>query len=142
MKDLKKLATFNNKFTKKQTIFVKSFKDGGLATTPYIPNGKMHRHEHRINSGKLGLELTKKGIPVLSESCETGKCELIQTAEIEAAEIIFPKAMVDQMEPLIEKYNKDKDVKILLELGNLVKKFLKTTEDTTGKFDTLIKKIK
>ena len=121
-------------------------KDGGVMKTAYIPYGKMHRHEHGIQHAKLGVELTKKGIPVVSEQCESGKCQIVQSAEIEASEIIFTESSSKKIEGLVTKMDKEKDSvkrnKIALELGKLVREELAKAEDATGKFDAMIKKIK
>jgi hypothetical protein len=75
------------------------FKDGGKLSA-YIPHGVMHRFEHKsgdVIKAKFGIEVTKKGIPVLSKDCNTGTCRYNQTAEVEKGEVIFDKPLMDKI---------------------------------------------
>ena len=103
----------------------------------------MHRYTHKIDEAKVGAVLTKKGIPVVTKACDVyGNCKVEQTAEIEAAEIIFPDKQTNQLEKLVYGFNKSKSNDTLLKLGKQVKKYLARTEDATGKFTDALKKIK
>ena len=75
------------------------FKKGGKLSA-YIPHGVMHRFEHKsgdVIKAKFGIEVTKKGIPVLSKDCNTGTCRYNQTAEVEKGEVIFDKPLMDKI---------------------------------------------
>lgn len=120
-------------------LAVKKFKSGGKA---YIPNGKMHRYKHNIDSEKIGTPLTENGIPIVAEICDSGKCQIMQVAEIEAAEIIFTSSQSKEIEKLVKKYQDTKNEEVLATLGRKVKSYLAEAEDDTGKFTETIKKIK
>lgn len=127
--------------SKKPAIFVKIMRDGGVATVPYIPEGNLHAEAHGIDERKVGTQLSKKGIPVVANACNQYFCMMVQTAEIEKDEIIFPVEIVQEFMPMIDEYNKTKDDSILIKLGEVIRKHLATTEDPSNKFKKEIDKI-
>ena len=103
-----------------------------------IPSGAMHK-----NKNNLDLEITPKGIPVITvkddsaETFEEVKAQedtLQQHAEVEESEIIFNKELTIFIENLRKQW-KEKDKKdddICLEAGKrLAKEILENTEDNT-----------
>ena len=97
-----------------------------------IPEGALHARLHHMENAD---NLTKKGIPVVSEN-ENG--ELEQQAEIEKEEIIFRIEVTKKIEQLMDQYNsetsqKEKDL-IAIETGKLlVDEILNNTIDNTNK---------
>lgn len=98
-----------------------------------IPEGAFHSRKHKLPDD-ISEQVTKKGIPVVSEE---GEGKLKQHAEIERNEIIFHKKATEAMEELLEKYNKaetqkEKD-KIAIECGKFItNEILVNTDDKTG----------
>lgn len=103
-----------------------------------IPEGAMHKNKHHLD-----LEgITKKGIPVIQnvdDSVETldeikqfeGKLQ--QSAEIEAAEVIFSKELTDFIEEKRKEWHETESNDILEEVGKRVtKELLENTKDSTG----------
>lgn len=106
------------------------FKEGGSFNV--IPKGALHAHKHNMENAE---NLTKKGIPVVSEN-ENG--ELEQHAEIEREEIIYRLSVTRQLEELCEKYNSDEysqkeKESFAIEAGKLiVYETLYNTQDNVG----------
>lgn len=104
-----------------------------------IPDGELHKNKHHLD-----LDVTKKGIPVITvendqvESFEEIKQQedsLQQHAEIEKEEIIFAKELTDFLEAKRKEWEDSdkKDSDILLEVGKrLTKEILENTEDNTN----------
>jgi hypothetical protein len=96
-----------------------------------IPEGALHAHKHNLNLE----DITKKGIPVISE--EQGG-EITQHAEIERNEIIFTKETSERVESLWKKYNEDGFTKkqkelIAIQAGELLTyEIIENTDDRTG----------
>lgn len=109
-----------------------------------IPEGALHK-----NKNNLDLDITKKGIPVVTvandnvESFEEIKAQektLVQHAEIEHNEVIFSKELTDFLEQKRQEYHDDpsKAREIFLETGmRLTKELLENTNDNTGLIDKL-----
>ena len=96
------------------------FKEGGKFNV--IPEGALHARKHNIDVEGI----TKKGIPVVSESPD-GKLE--QQAEIEREEIIFRLEVTKKIEELA----KDGSDEAAIEAGKLlVKEILYNTVDNTN----------
>lgn len=94
------------------------FMKGGGKLTSFMPSGRLHRFEHKqgdIIKAKFGIDVSKKGIPVLSSRCDDNGCGYKQEAEIEAKEVIIEKSVVDRITA-----KKDKPV----EAGKLIYKAL------------------
>lgn len=94
-----------------------------------IPEGALHARKHDIDIEGI----TKKGIPVISES-EGGEIE--QQAEIEHSEIIFRLSVTEQIEKAIkdseESTQKEKDA-LAIQIGKLlVQEILFNTDDRTN----------
>lgn len=106
------------------------FKDGGAINI--IPEGALHAHKHNMDIEGI----TPKGIPVISNK-EGGEVE--QQAEIEREEIIYRKAVTEELEKLCKIYyseetsQKEKDEAALKAGKLLVKETLYNTIDNTGK---------
>lgn len=106
------------------------FKDGGAINI--IPEGALHAHKHNMDIEGI----TPKGIPVVSNK-EGGEVE--QQAEIEREEIIYRKAVTEELEKLCKIYyseetsQKEKDEAALKAGKLLVKETLYNTIDNTGK---------
>ena len=132
----------NIELSEESPIFVEKKAKGGVAKVPYIPKGKLHRYKHNISEAKAGTRLSKNGIPVVGDHCSGDFCIRLQTAEIEADEIIIPANMVGQLEKLIKSYNKNKSDDTAKKIGEKLRVFLSKTEDSTNKFEKAIKKIK
>ena len=91
-----------------------------------IPEGALHARKHNLDIDGI----TKKGIPVVSES-EDGKIE--QQAEIEHSEIIFRLEVTEQIEECRKKYEETKDDSYAIEIGKLLtKEILYNTDDRTN----------
>ena len=109
---------------------VNKFQEGGSIM---IPDGALHAHKHHMEdvNPELAEDLTKKGIPVVTEG-EGG--ELNQVAEVEREEAILSKPLTEQIEALW----KDGSEEAMIEAGKLIVCALFTDAvDNTG----LIKKI-
>lgn len=108
---------------------VESFQKGGEFNV--IPEGALHARKHNMEGAE---KLTKKGIPVVSES-EGG--ELDQQAEIERNEIIFRLDVTKKLEDLYNKFKqaekqKEKD-ELAIEAGKLLStEIIENTNDRTG----------
>lgn len=108
------------------------FKEGGKFNI--IPEGALHARKHNIDAEGI----TKKGIPVVSES-EDGKLE--QQAEIERNEIIFRLEVTQKLEELRKKfesseYTQSQKDEFALEAGKLLTyELLENTVDNTGLLD-------
>lgn len=103
-----------------------------------IPEGALHKNKHNLD-----LEgITKKGIPVIQnvdDSVETLEeikqhgGELQQSAEIEAAEVIFSKELTDFIEAKRKEWHHTNSNDILVEVGKRVtKELLENTDDRIG----------
>ena len=134
---------------------IPEFKDGGNVNIPneintlanlgdeepiqknVIPEGALHARLHHMENAD---NLTKKGIPVVSEN-DNG--ELEQQAEIERDEIIFRLEVTKQLENLRNRYNssdisKSDKEQIAIEAGKLlVYEILENTIDNTGLLNTI-----
>ena len=109
-----------------------------------IPEGALHK-----NKNHLDLDITKKGIPVITTEGNTGDTfeeikedggEITQHAEIEAEEIIFSKELTDYIEDARKKWHKayKQDSELLLEVGKrITKEILQNTEDNTNLIEKL-----
>ncbi len=97
-----------------------------------IPDGALHAHKHDMDIEGI----TKKGIPVISES-EGGEIE--QHAEVEKEEIIFRLEVTEKLEKLNKIYNSEESTsfeknKAAVEAGKLlVEEILHNTQDNTNK---------
>ena len=112
---------------------LEKFAEGGKVNV--IPEGALHARLHHMEDAE---NLTKKGIPVVSEN-ENG--ELEQQAEIERNEIIFRLEVTKKLEELLKKYNESSQKKgdeIAIEAGKLlVEEILNNTIDNTGLLNTI-----
>lgn len=134
--------------------YTPSFKDGGIIEEYYnldsifdyynpgiecfqkggnlLPSGALHKNKHNMSVDMLDGQITKKGIPVVS--IEEGG-EIVQHAEIEAAEIIFELSVTKEL----EKYWEDGSDEAAIAAGELlVKEILNNTDDNVN----LIKQIR
>lgn len=99
---------------------INKFQKGGSFNL--VPEGALHSRKHNIDIEGI----TKKGIPVVSES-EDG--EVQQQAEIEHSEIILRLEVTEKLEELA----KDGSDEAAIDAGKLlVKEILHNTEDKTG----------
>lgn len=106
-----------------------------------IPEGHYHKDKHHLD-----LDVTKKGIPVvqLPEDVDSNKIEtfedvkehedeMVQSAEIERAEIIFSKELTDYIESKRKEWHESEDPEICLEVGKrLVAELMFNTDDNAG----------
>lgn len=100
---------------------IEIFEKGGSFNV--IPEGALHARLHHMENAE---DLTKKGIPVVSEK-EGG--ELEQQAEIERQEIIFRLEVTKKLEELA----KDGSNEAAIEAGKLLtQEILYNTQDNTG----------
>ena len=107
---------------------IEKFQKGGNL----LPSGALHKNKHNMQVDILDGQITKKGIPVVSIE-EDG--EVIQHAEIEAAEIIFELSVTKKL----EKYWQDGSEEAMIKAGELlVEEILNNTDDNVD----LIKQIK
>lgn len=111
------------------TILPNSFGEGGKFNV--IPEGALHARKHNMNVEGI----TKKGIPVVSES-DGGKVE--QQAEIEREELILRLEVTKKIEELYKEYfkedtsQKEKD-NLAIQAGKLLtKEILYNTKDNTN----------
>lgn len=108
---------------------IPEFQKGGSINV--IPDGALHARKHNMDLD----DITKKGIPVVSEN-QNGKIE--QQAEIEKEEVILRLEVTQKIEELYKKYynedstQKEKD-EYALEAGKLItKELLHNTKDNAG----------
>lgn len=113
---------------------IQEFEKGGRFNL--IPEGALHARKHNIDIEGI----TKKGIPVVSES-EDGEIE--QHAEIECSEIIFRLEVTQKLEELKKNFENDdytqseKD-NFAIEAGKLlVQEILYNTQDNTELINTI-----
>ena len=117
------------------SLDIEIFQKGGELNV--IPEGALHARKHHMEGAE---KLTKKGIPVVSES-EGG--ELDQQAEIERNEIIFRLDVTKQIEDLYHKFKqaekqKEKD-ELAIEAGKLLAvEIMENTDDRTGLIQTVV----
>lgn len=109
-----------------------------------IPEGALHK-----NKNHLDLDITKKGIPVITTENSTGETfeeikeeggEITQHAEIEAEEIIFSKELTDFVEEKRKAWHEayKQDNELLLEVGKrITKEILENTNDNTNLIEKL-----
>ena len=144
---LSKLKDFHKEFVKKAKYGAK-LKQVELSDTPNVlPVGAMHKELNHLDGE---LDITRKGIPVIQgvddnaqtkEDIKEQADNMIQAAEIEAAEIIFNKEVTELLEDLRKKWNDSdrKDDELCYEAGlKIVKEILFNTIDE----DAIIKGIK
>ena len=113
---------------------VKTFKSGGkLEKENIIPTGALHKNLHHIED--IGIDITKKGIPVVTMD-EGGEFKE-QIAEVEAAEWTLSLDVTKQIEEYHENYKESGDDDIAIECGKyLVDQIFNNTRDD----DKVIKK--
>jgi len=122
-------------YPKNQEIVIKVAKEGGNIQPIFKSGGKIK--DHRVLTGvyhsqknNLDLEVTKKGIPVVS--FEDGG-EVTQHAEVEKNELVLNKEASETIEKtaeLIEELPEEKEDEMLLRFGKwLVVQLLKNTEN-------------
>lgn len=108
-----------------------------------IPTGDLHKNKHNLDLENI----TKKGIPVIQnidDSVETfeevkeHEDEIIQSAEIEALEIIFNKEVTEFIE---SRMDKSSDKEVCKEVGmRICKEILFNTKDKEDLIETINKK--
>lgn len=107
---------------------IPEFQNGGSINV--IPDGALHARKHNMDVDGI----TKKGIPVVSES----NGEIEQQAEIEKEEIIFRLEVTQKLEELEKKFYSDESTQeekdeCALEAGKLlVNEILYNTQDNTN----------
>ena len=113
---------------------VKSFKSGGkIEKENIIPTGALHKNLHNIED--IGIDITKKGIPVVTMD-EGGEFKE-QIAEVEAAEWTLSLDVTKQIEEYWQNYKESGDDNIAIECGKyLVDQIFNNTRDD----DKVIKK--
>ena len=113
---------------------VKTFKSGGkIEKENIIPTGALHKNLHHIDD--IGIDITKKGIPVVTMD-EVGEFKE-QIAEVEAAEWTLSLDVTKQIEEYWENYKESGDDNIAIECGKyLVDQIFNNTRDD----DKVIKK--
>lgn len=113
---------------------VKSFKSGGkIEKENIIPTGALHKNLHHIDD--IGIDITKKGIPVVTMD-EGGEFKE-QIAEVEAAEWTLSLDVTKQIEEYWNNYKGSGDDNIAIECGKyLVDQMFNNTRDD----DKVIKK--
>ena len=110
------------------TTSIPEFQNGGSINV--IPDGALHARKHNMDLDGI----TKKGIPVVSES----NGEIEQQAEIEKEEIIFRLEVTQKLEELEKKFYSDESTQeekdeCALEAGKLlVNEILYNTQDNTN----------
>lgn len=108
---------------------IPEFQDGGSINV--IPDGALHARKHNMDVDGI----TKKGIPVVSES----NGEIEQQAEVEKEELILRLEVTQKLEELEKKFYSDESTQeekdeCALEAGKLlVNEILYNTQDNTGK---------
>ena len=126
MRDL--LRMFDDDHLEKLFNTVSKFQNGGSINV--IPDGALHARKHNMDVDGI----TKKGIPVVSES----NGEIEQQAEIEKEEIIFRLEVTQKLEELEKKFYSDESTQeekdeCALGAGKLlVNEILYNTQDNTG----------
>lgn len=128
IEESKEISYFDNwEYIQEEEI--SKFQKGGSVNL--IPEGALHARKHEIELE----DITKKGIPVVSES---GSGEIQQHAEIERDEIIFRLEVTEKIEEARKKYESE-DTKqsekddIAIEIGKLlVEEILYNTQDNTN----------
>lgn len=126
MRDL--LRMFDDDHLEKLFNTVSKFQNGGSINV--IPDGALHARKHNMDVDGI----TKKGIPVVSES----NGEIEQQAEIEKEEIIFRLEVTQKLEELEKKFYSDESTQeekdeCALEAGKLlVNEILYNTQDNTN----------
>ena len=115
--------------TKIKKKVTKKLQTGGkLEGVNLIPSGALHKELNR-----LGLDTTKKGIPVVMQ--EGG--ELNQIAEIEREELILHLNLTKQLEELKKQYDNG-DEFAAIEAGKiLTQQILENTNDNTNLLNTI-----
>ena len=113
---------------------VKTFKSGGkIEKENIIPTGALHKNLHHIDD--IGIDITKKGIPVVTMD-EGGEFKE-QIAEVEAAEWTLSLDVTKQIEEYWNNYKESGDDNISIECGKyLVDQIFNNTRDD----DKVIKK--
>lgn len=113
---------------------VKSFKSGGkIEKENIIPTGALHKNLHHIDD--IGIDITKKGIPVVTMD-EGGEFKE-QVAEVESAEWTLSLDVTKQIEEYWQNYKESGDDNIAIECGRyLVDQIFNNTRDD----DKVIKK--
>lgn len=126
---------YENIYKVVQQIFnVQSFKSGGkIEKENIIPTGALHRNLHHIDD--IGIDITKKGIPVVTMD-EGGEFKE-QIAEVEAAEWTLSLDVTKKIEEYWNNYKESGDDNIAIECGKyLVDQIFNNTRDD----DKVIKK--
>ena len=115
-------------------IHPKQFKSGGkIEKENIIPTGALHKNHHHIDD--IGIDITKKGIPVVTMD-EGGEFKE-QIAEVEAAEWTLSLDVTKQIEEYWNNYKESGDDNISIECGKyLVDQIFNNTRDD----DKVIKK--
>ena len=113
---------------------IKTFKSGGkIEKENIIPTGALHKNLHHIDD--IGIDITKKGIPVVTMD-EGGEFKE-QVAEVESAEWTLSLDVTKQIEEYWENYKESGDDNIAIECGKyLVDQIFNNTRDD----DKVIKK--
>lgn len=113
---------------------VKTFKSGGkIEKENIIPTGALHKNLHHIDD--IGIDITKKGIPVVT--MDDGGEFKEQIAEVEAAEWTLSLDVTKQIEEYWNNYKESGDDNIAIECGKyLVDQIFNNTRDD----DKVIKK--
>lgn len=113
---------------------IQSFKSGGkIEKENIIPTGALHKNLHHIDD--IGIDITKKGIPVVTMD-EGGEFKE-QIAEVEAAEWTLSLDVTKQIEEYWNNYKESGDDNIAIECGKyLVDQIFNNTRDD----DKVIKK--
>jgi hypothetical protein len=113
---------------------IQSFKSGGkIEKENIIPTGALHKNLHHIDD--IGIDITKKGIPVVTMD-EGGEFKE-QIAEVEAAEWTLSLDVTKQIEEYWNNYKESGDDNISIECGKyLVDQIFNNTRDD----DKVIKK--
>lgn len=113
---------------------IQSFKSGGkIEKENIIPTGALHKNLHHIDD--IGIDITKKGIPVVTMD-EGGEFKE-QIAEVEAAEWTLSLDVTKQIEEYWNNYKESGDYNIAIECGKyLVDQIFNNTRDD----DKVIKK--
>lgn len=113
---------------------VKTFKSGGkIEKENIIPTGALHKNLHHIDD--IGIDITKKGIPVVTMD-EGGEFKE-QVAEVESAEWTLSLDVTKQIEEYWQNYKESGDDNIAIECGKyLVDQIFNNTRDD----DKVIKK--
>lgn len=113
---------------------IQSFKSGGkIEKENIIPTGALHKNLHHIDD--IGIDITKKGIPVVTMN-EGGEFKE-QVAEVESAEWTLSLDVTKQIEEYWQNYKEYGDDNIAIECGKyLVDQIFNNTRDD----DKVIKK--